>query len=271
MMKVGARAHDYGRQAPETLFAAIAADGFDTVMLAVQKAITGINSYFDVTPEHITAIDHARCASGLSMEVLGVYMELSLLDDTARQAQVQQFLKGLAAAKALGTAYVASETTAFHKQPEASPQDAYRALQASLETILPQAERLGITVALEPVFYHTLCSPEKAKQLKREMGSQHLKFVFDAVNLFEPQHSDNQASLWDRVFDCIGEDIAVVHMKGVKIEDNQLKSCEFAQSVIDYADVFARLRALHKPLPIIREEVKPINGAADAAFLRSFC
>lgn len=268
MMKIGARAHDYGRQLPEALFNIIAHDGFDAVMIAIQKAITDVHSYDDVTPALLARIDRARRESGLSLDVLGAYMELSLIDVSAQQVQIAAFCKGMHAAKALGAHYAATETTAFTKQPHATKKEAYAALTHALAEILPEAERLGVCIALEPVYYHTLATPEQARVLWREMASDHLAFVFDPVNLLDTPDFTQQDAMWERVFECIGDKIAVVHMKGARIENGKPKGCDFAHSEINYPALFTRLRTLGKDLPVIREEVNPMCGVEDAAFLR---
>ena len=87
-MQIGVRCHDYPRQIPEKLFAAIARDGAETVQLALKKAL----------PEEardIPRVDAALRASGLSLAVLGCYVELGLAEKTGREAAVAAFLQGM--------------------------------------------------------------------------------------------------------------------------------------------------------------------------------
>ena len=48
---IGARGHDFGRHTPDELFASIGKAGFACTQLAYTKAIEGVKSYADVTPE----------------------------------------------------------------------------------------------------------------------------------------------------------------------------------------------------------------------------
>lgn len=48
---IGARGHDFGRHTPDELFTSIGKAGFACTQLAYTKAIEGVKSYADVTPE----------------------------------------------------------------------------------------------------------------------------------------------------------------------------------------------------------------------------
>lgn len=272
MLKVGARAHDYGRNVPEVLFERIAEDGFEAVMLAFQKAIVGINSYFDVTDQLIEQTKVALDVNGIEIQTLGVYMELGMIDEEARKEAVKNFIQGMHIAKKMGVSKVATETTSMHKQPQATRQEAYKQLSKSMKEILPEAERLGIYVCVEPVFYHTLNTPELARELLDTMKSEYLKITFDAVNLLTSNQVSTQHDLWDRTFDLLGSQIEVVHMKGIKFDEkSNLQKANFINSVVDYPYIFKKLKELNKVLHVIREEVDVLNGKEEAMFLKKLC
>lgn len=271
MLTIGARAHDYGKNEPEALFSMIAADGFKCVMLAFQKALAGVKSYYDADEKLITRTKAALKENGLHINTLGVYMELGMANEEERQKAVHQFITGMNVAATMGIANVASETTPMHKQPDVEPKQALKALYRSVEEILPHAERLGIRVCLEPVYYHTLGSAALAKQLLRDMQSKSLGITFDPVNLFSPEYEKTQHLLWDEVFELLGEDIFVVHMKGIKFEDGKPVKSGLHDSIVDYPYIFQRLKALDRDLHVIREEADPRYGKTDYNFLASLC
>ena len=76
-------------------------------------------------------------------------------------------------------------------------------------------------------------------------------------------------ALWDEAFALLGAHIRVVHMKGICVQNNMLQKAEFADSVVDYAYIFRKLRTLKHEIHVIREEVKPAFGKADVTFLRA--
>ena len=271
MLTVGVRAHDYGRDTPQNLFSRISQDGYRAAMLAFQKAIEGVSSYYDVTSQTIEETKRGLQTNGITVRTLGVYMELGMADETLRRQAVEQFLRGLETARQMGVPTVATETTPLHKQPGVRREEATKSLYRSLEEILPVAEEKRIQVCVEPVFYHTLNTPEMAAQLLRDMQSPWLQITFDAVNLFDVIDEKDQRSLWDRAFYCFGDAIQVVHMKGIRVEGGVLVRSGFEQSVIDYPYLFRQLSRYDRPLHVIREEADPSRGKEERAFLEELC
>lgn len=267
---LGVRAHDYGKQAVGNLLRRIADDGWQAVQLAFPKAVAGVDAFSDVSP---TLLEETRAAlnqTGLSTAVLGVYVDPSLVDESLRKAHARILLNALPQAKELGAICVGTETTALHSQPGVARDDALRALYRSLEEILPEAERLGVPLAVEPVHCHTLGTPELARALLRDIPSPRLKIIFDPVNLLRLEEIENQASLWARCLDCFGPSIVAVHIKGAARatdENGMLRDAPFASSVVDWPSLFAHLRQLSAP--VLRELAVPSEAKSDIDFLRS--
>ena len=64
------------------------AAGFRCTQLAYTKAVEGVKSYADVTPELVAATNAAVQKSGVSIAVDGTYVELSYADEDKRRAEV---------------------------------------------------------------------------------------------------------------------------------------------------------------------------------------
>lgn len=267
-VKMGVRAHDYGKLPIGELCREIAGDGWNAIQLAIPKAVAGLTDFSDVTADIVHEIRVELEKSGLSVAVLGVYVEPSLMDDTQRLAQTDHLFKALSQAKILNAGCVGTETTSRKRQPGASHKDALRQLYRSLESLLPEAERLGVNIAVEPVYRHTLNSPELTRGLLKDMNSPRLKVIFDPVNLMQLEDIGTQAGLWQRCMDCFGGDIVAVHIKGASGEMTELGlgNAALADSVVDYKSLFGHLRALNAP--ILREAAVPACAGADIAFIR---
>jgi len=267
--KIGVRAHDYGKVSPRELFTSISSHGWQSVQLALTKAIAGIDSYYDIAPELEEQIKAEFAASGLSLSVLGAYVELGMTDESIRHAEEEKFITQLGTAARLGAGCVATETTAHKKQPNATRAQAMNALRRSLCTILPHAQSLGVTVAVEPVWYHTLSGAELAHQLLKDMACDNLKIVLDPINLLAPESLPSQQILLERAVELLGEDIVAVHIKGARVTENAVVSCPLLQSQVDMPYVFGLLGKLPQPLAVLREEAVPSNAAQDLAYIRS--
>ena len=266
MVKIGARAHDYGKDEPESLFARIRADGFSCVQLALKKALAGVG---DVTPALLERVNAALKKNDLSVAVLGAYVDLALADGPARLAAAEEFRANIPFARELGAACVGTETTPTEKQPGLTRKEAMRLLLGSLESILPTAEQNGVTVAVEPVFSHTLNTPELARRMLGDLRSPNLKIIFDPVNLLSEDAVPTQRDLWERCFECFGGKIVAVHLKGARIgSDGRLTACGLTESVVDYGFIVSRLKQLPQDFNILREEVVPANAAEDLEFIR---
>ena len=262
---VGARGHDFGRRSVEELLRSIGDAGFRCTQLAYTKAVEGVKSYADVTPELVAATNAAVQKSGVSIAVDGTYVELGYADEDNRRAEV---------AKALRAGCMGSETTNMAKQPTVSRREAQEALLRSLGEILPVCEEQGVLFAVECVYYHAMNTPEAVKMVLDTIASPNLRVICDLANYVGPENAsvDTQRRLWDKVGSWYGDKIVAVHFKGQNFKpDGTLYSTSLEDSCVDYKGGFEMLRALPQPLlPVLREEAVPARAASDLAFMKSF-
>ena len=264
-MIIGVRAHDYGKHTPADLFNAIAGDGWKAVQLAFPKAIEGVDTFDDVTPEIAGETKAALDNTGVSVAVLGVYVEPSFTDEAKRKVQTGFLLNALPHAKTVAAGCVGTETTARGEDAD------IRALYRSLEELLPEAERIGVNIGIEPVHRHTLHTPELAQQMLRDFPSPRLKIIFDPLNLLTPDKVDTQDELWKRCIDCFGEYVVAIHMKGATGElagNGMLADAPFESSILNHEVLFPLIKPLN--VPILREGANPAEAASDIAFISKF-
>lgn len=269
---IGARLHDYGQGTPDELFARVAADGFAAVQLAYKKCVPCVKSYADVTPQLVADTVEAGKRHHIQVAVLGTYVELALDDEAKRIANAADFKSQLAVCKALGAGCIGTETTNMALQPAGTTRErAQYLLCKSLETILPEAERLGVTVGIEPVSYHSMNTPEATRRILDTMASPALKVIFDAGNLLTADAVAHQDQLWDRVGSLLGDRLVAVHFKGETFTpEGKPQSTSLEESVIDFSGAFRMLRALPQTLPVLREEAVPARAASDIALIRQY-
>lgn len=272
---IGARGHDFGRHTPDELFASIGKAGFACTQLAYTKAIEGVKSYADVTPELVEATRAAATAAGVSIAVNGTYVELSYADEDKRRAEVAKVLSQIPVAKALRAGCMGSETTNMAKQPGVTRKEAQEALLRSLGEILPICEEQGVLFAVECVYYHAMNTPEAVKMVLDTIASPNLRILCDFANYVGPEDAslDAQRRIWDKVGSWYGDKITAVHFKGQNFRpDGTLYSTSLEDSCVDYAGGFAMLKQMPQAtLPVLREEAVPARAASDIAFMRKFC
>lgn len=269
---VGARLHDYGKGSPDELFGRVAADGFTTVQLAYKKCVPSVRSYADVTDTLVAETVAAEKAHSIQVAVLGTYVELAI-NDESRLKNAADFKSQLAVCKALGAGCIGTETTSMEKQPAGTTrEEAQELLCRSLADILPAAEALGVTVAVEPVTYHSMNSAAATRHILDTMRSPNLKVIFDMSNLVDAGNVGAQDRIWNDVGELLGDQIVAVHFKGQAFApDGGLLHTSLEDSLTDYAGAFAMLRQLPQDaLPVLREEAVPSRAASDIAFMRGF-
>lgn len=267
-MKIGVRAHDYGKLPVETLIEAIRQDGFSNIQLAIPKAIEGIGGFDQITPGLIQKIKAVCQQEQVEISVFGCYIEPSLVDETKRQAEVDKFLKGIEYAKQLDARCIGTETTRFNGTEE-EREDAFQSLLKSVRTMVQKAEEVGIDIGIEPVAYHTLATPQLTKRLLDTINSPRLKVILDPVNLITVENIKNQESLWQECIELFGDKICAVHIKGIKVNsDNELEKSGLGECQVNFKSILREVITRDPEMPILREEAIPAIANLDQKFIQ---
>lgn len=270
-MDIGLRAHDYGKLPVEVLFERITKDGFHTIQLAIPKAIEGINRLEEVDEKRLTEIKQAMAQYDMKIAVFGCYVDLGHHDPKVRQEQVNQFLKGMELAKDLGARCIGSETTYFPLEGSKEEREAaFEGLVDSVKQIVKKGEEIGLDVAIEPVAKHTLNTPQLTKKLLKRVPSERLKIIFDPINLLTSDYMKDQVAVWKAAFECLGDRIWALHMKGARMDaEGQLISTSFASSEVDFKPIIDWIKVHLPETPVLREEIKPAEAKSDYAYIKS--
>lgn len=80
MIRIGCRAHDYGRHTPAALADTLHAHGYTAAQLAMPRGILGIDSFADITQAQLEDIRTAFDAAGVEITVLSCYQDLTAPD-----------------------------------------------------------------------------------------------------------------------------------------------------------------------------------------------
>lgn len=269
-MIIGVRAHDFGKQEPESLASSISSSGFQGAQLALKKAILGIETDRDITPRVLERIAKAFLDSRVEISVLGCYVEPSIPDANERMEQVKRFKQGVENASFLGAPIVATETTRYPVGPEfeSGREAAYLRLKDSVLRMVEQGERLGIDIGIEPVADHTLNSVELTKRLLEETDSSRLKIVFDPVNMLLPGDENRQESIYRSFLTELGNEIAALHMKDIVFENNEKVWRNLGSGIVAYDYIFEWALKNKPDIPILREHVRPDSSQIDLEFMR---
>ena len=252
-MKIGIRAHDFGKQSVETLPKNIKQAGFDCVQLAPVKAIEGVNSFADINKALLEKIRINYEKNKVDITVLGCYIEPSIFDKEQRLANVAIFQDNLSHAKELGVKIVGTETTRMHPDtPEQEREKAYELLKDSVLRMAQTAEKHEVNIGIEPVADHTLNTPQLTKRLIEDINSKWLKIIFDPFNMLLPRTAHKQEEIYKEMFDLFGDKIVVLHVKDTIIQQNEKTWANIGRGIINYQYIMQHLPSVN----MLREDIK---------------
>ncbi|HAE20930.1 MAG TPA: hypothetical protein DCG47_01220 [Spirochaetaceae bacterium] len=262
----GLRAHDYGRHAPADLAARLALTGASHVQLAPSKALIGFEAAVG-SLSAAAAADIARAfgAAGLRISVLGCYVDLLAGDGRAIPEAEARFLESLERAGALEAGYVATES--FGSRPGMHTGPCQLPFLKAFEALVHHAERIGVNIAVEPVFSHRVSSARAMASMFADLGSERLFCLLDPVNLMDP---DEPAKALEGALACVelfSGRIAALHLKDYLPGRGKLAVAPPGRGLFPYAAFFKRAAALGLSCDLIVEDCAPEALSSSISFL----
>lgn len=239
MMRIGVRAHDFGKLTAEELAGRIAAKGLSCVQLALSKAIAGLDlKPGDMNPGLAFQIGRAFHRHGIQIAVLGCYVNPIHPDPATRGVLLGLFKEHLRFARDFGCGLVALETGSINADysfhPDNHGERAFQMFLASIAGLVEEAEKFGVLVGIEGVTTHVVYSPARMRRILDAMGSNNLQVVFDPVNLLSADNYQDQEGIMKEAFDLYGDRIVVIHAKDFVIEGRAFKAVRAGRGRLDY-------------------------------------
>ncbi len=269
-MKIGVRAHDYGKRSIEELAVLLHDEEYQAAQLALPKAFTGIDSYQDITLKHLEQIRRAFEKNGIAIPVFGCYMDLGNPDGRVRGYAVDTLKKCLRWGKELGAQVVGTETACPRLSPEERRQWKPYMLD-SIKRVMEEAVKADMPLALEPVYWHPLTDLETTLEVIDLIGDKdHLRLIFDASNLLEFPETTDQDRLWSSWLESVGEYVDVMHIKDFSLGRSRLYQPEaLGHRVMKYDAVSRWLQKQRREIWLLREEMNLLFAKDDLAFMRN--
>ena len=266
-MLVAARTHDYGKQPVDHLAKRLKSEGIEAAQLVLPKAFSEINSYEEVTPQLVEQIRKNFEEENIKIQILGCYMDLGNPDDEVRKNAVDTFKKCLKFNQILGASIVGTET-AYPRLSLEEKKIWHPYMMDSIARLVEEAERLGVDMAIEPVYWHPLQDLETTVEVFEKMNSDRLKMIFDPANVLEFPEIDQNA-YWKEWLGALGHKIEAIHMKDF-VEGPNKEYCPvcLGEGVIRYGEIVKWMKQ-HKPdIVVVREEMNPETAQRDIAYMR---
>lgn len=276
-MNIGIRLHD---MAPGTLSerARIAREsGFTCAHLALSKTMgSTLMDPAAATPGLACSV--RRMLDGLDIAVLGCYLNLTHPDGGAYREILRKYRAHVRLAAWMGAGVLGTETGAPNAEYRYDPCRSHspEALEMFIRRLAPvveYAESFGVTMAIEPVYTHIVYCPRAARTVLDTLRSDHLKIIFDPVNLLHTDNADRHGDVIREAIDLLGEDVMVVHLKDYlppASAGGPYKACACGLGGMDYTDVLRFVRDEKPYVQITLENTTPDNALQTRLFLEGY-
>lgn len=278
-MQLGIRLHDVNSalgpedQTLERRAQTARGEGFSCVHLALSKVMPG--TVFDncaLTEGLALHVRRVLAQNGLDAAVLGCYLNLAHPDpDRLRDIQ-SRYYGHLRVAALMGAGVVGTETgapnPAYKTDGATHTREALNVFIRNLAPVVEQAERLGVRVAIEPVWKHIVYDADRAMEVLRAIQSPSLRIIFDPVNLLCAENEGRREQVFAHAIDTLAEHIAVVHLKDYVREGEELRASAAGTGEMDYTSILRFLKARKPYIQATLENTGNHNAAQSRQLLQ---
>lgn len=249
----GLRAHDIADNFEDMCENARKA-GINKLQFAMAKTVKDVD--FDeigYKPEISEKIGKKLQEYNLHVSVLGCYINPVSKDKEFLETQLTRFRNFLYYAKDFCADVVGTET-GWGLIEQSHSDEWYNYLIENMRPIIKEAESLGVTVGIEPVYGGTIYSPQRMKQMLDEINSPALGVILDVSNLTAVETRHMQREMINDSFDLFGDKIKAIHLKDFSFCDDK-KSFEIAGTgELMTGLIFERIKKLSHAPEIILDE-----------------
>ncbi len=292
MPRIGYRAHDFGSfDSASALGERIESIRPSCIQLALNKVIPSAKPWQEWDEEYISGIASDLRAHGVTVAIIGCYINPINPDKEARKKEIERFGRSLSLASAFGCPYVGTETGTiapdggFHI--DTSNPGNLAIFRDSLARMLDLAEKHDAYVAIEAVARnHSISTIERMADILSRFQTTRLKTIFDPVNLIPytgiteadgvslrvPSEEAEQRFI-SRVLDLYGERMVAVHCKDYILDPEtgtKIGDLPALTGVFRWASFARELRKRNIDVPWLLENHNPATVRETAETLEKF-
>ena len=273
-MNIGIRLHD---TAPGTLNERLGfarKQGFTCAHLALSKTVQGFDMQSApalLTDAMADEVKGMFAAQEIQCAVLGCYLNLANPDPEERQRTQEIYRAHLRFAPQMGALMVGTETppskNAQYSEPASQSEEAFQLFLEGLRPVVRAAEEAGAILAVEPVSYHIVSTPERAQRMLEAVPSDHLRIILDAVNLLAPDTVGQADAIVEDAIRRLGDKIMMLHMKDYVLQPGKLAACACGTGSMRYERLIRYAQS--RDLPMTLENTTPENAEAARQYLEA--
>lgn len=238
-IQIGLRAQDISEHSLEHLFAVTKNYGFNNVQFDPFQFLPAslIKSTDAYSPGLLTMIADKFREAGISISVLGNYVNIIDYDRRTQWENLQTFADSLAAAKYLHAGVVGTETgsvlSPFGYSRDNYTTEALNRVITAVKGMAKDAERLGSILAIEPGINHPMNNNYAVRQVLDEVNSPNLFVIFDLANLLSADNQHNQDEILANADRLYGNRICTFHLSDIQFVNGQRENVPFGTGIVD--------------------------------------
>ncbi len=273
-MQLGIRLHDIKKASLDERLAIAKEQGFACGHLALSKVI----SEYPVddgalTPGYALYLKRLFAKYELDIAVLGCYLNLANPNEESLRKIVHRYMAHIRFASLLGVGVVGTETGApneeYKYEEKNHSEEALEIFIKNLRPVVEYAEKMGVIMAIEPVYKHIVCNPKRARRVLDEIGSPNLQIIFDPVNLLDISNYQKRDTIIAEAIEVLGDDIAMVHIKDFVVEDGKLKSVAAGTGEMDYTQIVRFIKERKPYIHVTLENTVPENAVQAREYIQN--
>lgn len=263
-MRIGIRAHDMEKAPFEELVKNISKKGFSCTHIALKKSIYEFNvSEEAMTPGMALYMKQIFAENKVDVAVLGCYLNLANPNKEKLRKTIETYKAHIRFAALLGCGVVGTETGAVNEEyryEEANhSEEALQIFIENVKEVVAYAEKMGVILAIEPVYKHIVYNNQRARQVLDAISSPNLQIIFDPVNQISVENYTKQDEIIQSAFDLLGKDIAVIHAKDFVIENHEVKSVPAGKGMFHYEPLMKLIKERKPYIHVTLEDTTPEN------------
>lgn len=273
-MQLGIRLHDTKKLPLEERLQDVNRQGFKCGHLALAKVITeNTVGNSALTPGYAMYLKKLFAKNDVDIAVLGCYLNLANPNEEKLKEITQRYLANIRFASLLGAGVVGTETgapnEAYQYEPACHTEEALQIFIKNLRPIVAYAEKMGVILAIEPVFKHIVCNPQRARRVLDEINSPNLQIILDPVNLLDISNYEKQDEIIKEAIELLGKDVAVVHIKDYVVEGNELISVAAGKGNMNYDAIMKFIKEEKPYIHVTLENTTPENSLEAKAHIEN--
>lgn len=257
-MYVGTRGHDFDANSIEELAKKCKQFNIHHVQLALKKSISGFKEG-SFSEEYARSIGEELKKNDIRVSVLGCYINPSDTNEEQLKKSLDFFVENLHYAKYIGADMVGLETGFVGEILDIGKnrtEEAYQYLLKNMKYLCSEAEKLGVKIGIEGVSCFVIHSPEMMRRLVDDLNSDNVCVIFDPVNYIDITNYKNQSEIFDKYFELLANDTAVMHLKDYRLDGENLTYAYPNTGLLNTAELIKKMNAIKPEIAVILEEVR---------------